>query len=177
MSRVGNKPVSLPKGVSVTLTGATLAVKGPKGELKREMPSGIAVTVSDSAVAFSRSSDAPEVRALHGLARALTANMVKGVSVGFEKKLELQGIGYKAETKGSNLSMNLGFSHPVEFPFPPGVTIKVDAATKISVLGIDSEAVGQAAAKIRAFRSPDSYKGKGVRYVGERVRLKAGKSQ
>jgi len=124
-----------------------------------------------------RADDSAPNRAKHGLVRALLSNMVVGVSTGFEKKLEIQGIGYKAEVKGAVLNLNLGYSHPVEFPFPTGVSVKVDGGTKLTVLGIDREAVGQAAAEIRAFRSPDSYKGKGVRYVGERVRLKAGKSQ
>lgn len=177
MSRVGNKPVTLPAGVGVVVADGVVSVKGAKGELSRRLPTGVSVELAGGEVLVRRDDDSAVNRAKHGLLRALLSNMVVGVSAGFEKKLEIQGIGYKAEVKGSVLNLNLGYSHPVEFPFPPGVSVKVDGGTKLSVLGIDREAVGQAAAEIRAFRSPDSYKGKGVRYVGERVRLKAGKSQ
>lgn len=177
MSRVGNKPVALPAGVGVAVKDGVVSVKGAKGELVRRLPSGVSLDLVERELFVRREDDSAPNRAKHGLVRALLSNMVVGVSSGFEKKLEIQGIGYKAEIKGSVLNLNLGYSHPVEFPFPAGVSVKVDGGTKLTVLGIDREAVGQAAAEIRAFRSPDSYKGKGVRYVGERVRLKAGKSQ
>jgi large subunit ribosomal protein L6 len=177
MSRVGNKPVALPVGVGVAVKDGIVSVKGAKGELVRRLPSGVSLDLVERELFVRREDDSAPNRAKHGLVRALLSNMVVGVSAGFEKKLEIQGIGYKAEVKGSVLNLNLGYSHPVEFPFPNGVSVKVDGGTKLTVLGIDREAVGQAAAEIRAFRSPDSYKGKGVRYVGERVRLKAGKSQ
>lgn len=177
MSRVGNKPVALPVGVGVAVKDGQICVKGAKGELVRRLPSGVSLDLVEREVIVRRADDSAANRAKHGLVRALLSNMVVGVSVGFEKKLEIQGIGYKAEVKGAVLNLNLGYSHPVEFPFPTGVSVKVDGGTKLTVLGIDREAVGQAAAEIRSFRSPDSYKGKGVRYVGERVRLKAGKSQ
>ena len=177
MSRVGNKPVALPVGVGVAVKDGIVSVKGAKGELVRRLPSGVSLDLVERELFVRREDDSAPNRAKHGLVRALLSNMVVGVSSGFEKKLEIQGIGYKAEVKGSVLNLNLGYSHPVEFPFPTGVSVKVDGGTKLTVLGIDREAVGQAAAEIRAFRSPDSYKGKGVRYVGERVRLKAGKSQ
>ena len=177
MSRVGNKPVALPVGVGVAVKDGIVSVKGAKGELVRRLPSGVSLDLLERELFVRREDDSAPNRAKHGLVRALLSNMVVGVSSGFEKKLEIQGIGYKAEVKGSVLNLNLGYSHPVEFPFPTGVSVKVDGGTKLTVLGIDREAVGQAAAEIRAFRSPDSYKGKGVRYVGERVRLKAGKSQ
>jgi len=177
MSRVGNKPVTLPVGVGVAVNDGVVSVKGAKGELVRRLPTGVSLDLVERELFVRRADDSAPNRAKHGLVRALLSNMVVGVSTGFEKKLEIQGIGYKAEVKGSVLNLNLGYSHPVEFPFPTGVSVKVDGGTKLTVLGIDREAVGQAAAEIRAFRSPDSYKGKGVRYVGERVRLKAGKSQ
>lgn len=177
MSRVGNKPVPLPSGVTVTVKDGLVLVKGGKGELSRVLPVGVSVELAGKEVVVRRADDSASNRAKHGLVRALVSNMVVGVSVGFEKKLEIQGIGYKADVKGNVLNLNLGFSHPVAFAFPAGVTVRVDGGTKLSVMGIDRESVGQAAAEIRAFRAPDSYKGKGVRYVGERVRLKAGKSQ
>jgi large subunit ribosomal protein L6 len=176
MSRIGRKPVSLPSGVTVTAGDGVLAVKGPKGSLSRKIATGIAFDNVDGVVNVKRENDHSAVRANHGLMRALLNNMVVGVSQGFEKKLQIIGVGYKAEVKGSKLVLNLGFSHPVVYPFPQGITIAVEKNTEISVKGIDKEAVGQTAAELRSFRPPDSYKGKGVRYVGEHVRLKAGKS-
>ena len=176
MSRVGNKPIPIPKDVTVTLTDNEVTVKGPKGQLKRLVVSGVALEVSDDVVTVSRENDAAQNRANHGLMRSLVNNMVLGVNQGFEKKLEIIGVGYKAAVQGNKAVFNLGYSHPIQFPFPDGVTISIDKNTKVSVTGIDKEKVGQAAAEIRGFRPPDPYKGKGVRYLGEYVRLKAGKT-
>jgi large subunit ribosomal protein L6 len=177
MSRIGRKPVTLPSGVTVTVGDTELKVKGPKGEVSRKIVQGITFSEEDNIVTVQRNSDNPKIRAYHGLMRALLANMVTGVSKGFTKGLEIQGVGYKAEIKGKTLVMNLGFSHPIEYPFPEGITISVEKNTKIMVSGVDKETVGQVAAELRGKRPPDSYKGKGVRYAGEHVRLKAGKSQ
>lgn len=177
MSRVGKKVVVMPAGVTVSVEGALLTVKGPKGSLQRVLPSGVGVAVAGQEARVELDASGVAGGAMHGLVRALLANMVKGVTVGFEKRLEIQGIGYKAEVKGSTLNLSLGYSHQVEYPFPAGITVKVEAGTKLVVAGMDREAVGQAAANIRSFRPPDHYKGKGVRYSGETVRLKAGKSQ
>ena len=177
MSRIGKKPVALPKGVTVTIGAAEVKVKGPKGELSRKIARGITFKQADDVVTVHRSSDNPKIRANHGLMRALLANMVIGVSKGFSKGLEIQGVGYKADVKGKTLVMNLGYSHPIKYPFPDGITISVDKGTNVLVSGADKEMVGQVAAELRGKRPPDSYKGKGVRYAGEYVRLKAGKSQ
>ena len=176
MSRIGNKIVVLPKAVEVSVADGKVVVKGPKGTLDAKLAQGVSFDVSDGEVRVRREGDTPRLRANHGLMRALTANMVRGVSVGFEKKLEIVGVGYKAETKGKEIVLNLGYSHPIRYPFPQGITISCESPTKITVTGIDKEQVGQVASELRGFRSPDSYKGKGVRYEGERVRLKAGKS-
>ena len=176
MSRIGRKPVPVPNGVTVSFSAEKLEVKGPKGSLSRKIADGITFSEKDSAVHVARSDDSPGQRARHGLMRALLANMVTGVSTGFEKKLQIIGVGYKADVKGKTLVMNLGFSHPINYAIPDGIQIGVDKGTEISVKGVDKEQVGQVSAEIRGFRPPDSYKGKGVRYVGERVRLKAGKS-
>ena len=176
MSRVGNKPVPVPKGVDVQVADGELKVKGPKGFLTQHIVDGISFEVQDERVVVSRSSEVKQIRANHGLMRALLNNMVVGVSEGFTRNLEIIGVGYKAEVKGNKAVFNLGFSHPIEFPFPEGVSISVDKNTKISVTGISKEAVGQAASEIRGFRPPDAYKGKGVRYEGEYVRIKAGKT-
>jgi large subunit ribosomal protein L6 len=177
MSRIGKKPVELPSGVSVTVDSAEVHVKGPKGELSRKIVRGIAISQENNIVTVTRSSDNPKIRANHGLMRALLANMVTGVSRGFTKGLEIQGVGYKAEVKGKTLIMNLGYSHPIEYPFPDGIQISVERNTLLTVSGADKETVGQVAAELRGKRPPDRYKGKGVRYAGEYVRLKAGKSQ
>jgi large subunit ribosomal protein L6 len=158
------------------VTSDELAVKGPKGNLSRKIVDGITITQEANSVVVHRANDTSEHRALHGLMRALLANMVTGVSTGFEKKLQIIGVGYKADVKGKSLVMNLGFSHPINYPVPEGIQISVDKGTEISVKGADKEQVGQVSADIRGFRPPDSYKGKGVRYSGEYVRLKAGKS-
>ena len=176
MSRIGNKPVALPSGVSVTANDGTLTVKGPKGQLSQKIAEGITFDIEGDVTKVNRSNDSKPYRANHGLMRALLNNMVTGVSKGFERKLVINGVGYKASTQGNKAVFNLGYSHPIEFPFPEGVTISVDKNTSVTVSGIDKEKVGQAAAEIRGFRPPDSYKGKGVRYEGEYVRLKAGKS-
>jgi large subunit ribosomal protein L6 len=178
MSRIGRKPVVVPTGVDVTYEGDVLAVKGPKGSIQRKIAGGVSFEREGDIVTVVRASNSGPVRAAHGLMRALLANMVEGVTKGFTKELEIIGVGYKAEASGRKLVMNLGFSHPIEYPFPDGIEIVVNPKdrTKLAVQGIDKETVGQVAAELRGYRPPDSYKGKGVRYVGEQVRLKAGKS-
>lgn len=176
MSRIGNKPVAVPSGVTVTVNDGQLVVKGPKGQLEQHIVDGISFDVQSDVVKVNRENDSKPFRANHGLMRALLNNMVTGVSDGFERKLEINGVGYKASTQGNKAVFNLGFSHPIELPFPDGVKIAVDKNTLVTVSGIDKEKVGQCASEIRGFRPPDSYKGKGVRYQGEYVRLKTGKS-
>ena len=176
MSRIGNKPVAVPSGVTITTADGQLIVKGPKGQLTQKIADGISFNVEGDSASVARANDSKPYRANHGLMRALLNNMVTGVTQGFERKLEINGVGYKASTQGNKAVFNLGYSHPIEFPFPEGVTISVDKNTSVTVSGIDKEKVGQAAAEIRGFRPPDSYKGKRVRYAGEYVRLKAGKS-
>lgn len=176
MSRVGRKPIEIPTGVTVTLDGQTLRVKGPLGELSMDIPDGISCQRDGNQLVFTRSSDEKHIRALHGTARALAANLITGVSKGFEKQLELQGVGYRVELRGKNLVLSLGFSHPVVFIPPDGITISVASPTQFSVKGIDRQLVGQVAAVIRKIRPPEPYKGKGIRYVGEYVRRKAGKA-
>jgi len=177
MSRIGKKPVTLPSGVTVTVGATELKVKGPKGEVSRKLARGITFDQVDNVITVLRSSEDPKIRANHGLMRSLLFNMVTGVSKGFTKGLDIQGVGYKAEVKGKTLVMNLGYSHPIKYPFPDGITITVEKGTNVIVSGADKETVGQVAAELRGKRPPDSYKGKGVRYAGEHVRLKAGKSQ
>jgi len=176
MSRVGLKPITLPSGVEVKIDGNSSHVKGPKGELVQHIPSGIEVAVEDGSVVCTRSLDTPQQRAYHGLVRALISNQVVGVSEGFSRKLSIVGVGYKAEAKGKVLELSLGFSHPVKFPVPEGIKIETPDQTSIVISGIDKQLVGQVAAEIRAYRSPEPYKGKGVRYEDEMVRKKAGKS-
>jgi large subunit ribosomal protein L6 len=176
MSRIGVKPVAVPSGVDVKFDSGTLNVKGPKGQLGVKIANGISFELADGNCRVSRTGDSPTLRANHGLMRALLANMVTGVTQGFEKKLEITGVGYKADVRGSSIVLNLGYSHPITYPFPDGIQIAVDSGTKLTVKGIDKEKVGQVAAEIRSMRPPDSYKGKGVRYAGEYIRLKAGKS-
>jgi large subunit ribosomal protein L6 len=176
MSRIGNKPVAVPSGVTITASGDQLTVKGPKGQLSQKIASGITFDVQSDVVKVDRADDSKTFRANHGLMRALLNNMVTGVSEGFERKLEINGVGYKAATQGNKVVFSLGYSHPIVFPFPEGITITVEKNTAVTVTGICKEKVGQAAAEIRGFRPPDSYKGKGVRYQGEYVRLKVGKS-
>ena len=176
MSRVGNKPVELPEGVDVKVDGTLVTVKGSKGELERSFHERIGFDFSEGVVNVTRPDDARESRALHGLSRALLHNMVVGVSDGFRKELEIQGVGYRAAMKGSSLELMVGFSHPVVVEPPEGIIFEVPEQTRIVISGIDKELVGQVAANIRKVRPPEPYKGKGIRYVGEYVRRKAGKA-
>jgi large subunit ribosomal protein L6 len=176
MSRIGKLPVRLPSGVKVDVVDGSVQVKGPKGSLSQAIPSHISVAVSDGAVVCSRAGEDRVARANHGLTRALVANMVKGVSEGFERKLQIEGTGFRAEVKGRQLILTLGFSHPVDYSIPQGIDIAVDKLTKIVVKGIDRQQVGQVSANIRAFRTPDHYKGKGIRYEDEVLRIKEGKT-
>ena len=169
-------PVEVPKGVDVALKGATFSAKGPKGNLSMEVHPEMTVKVEDGVVNVGRPSDQPRHKALHGLTRSLVANMVTGVHEGFSKTLEIVGVGYRAEPQGSGLKILVGYSHPIDFPAPEGVTLEGPNQTTIVVSGADKQAVGQAAAEIRAFRPPEPYKGKGIRYQGEHVRRKAGKT-
>jgi len=176
MSRVGQAPVPIPTGVEVAVAAGRVRVKGPKGELERDIPKGISVATVDGEVRVERSSDEREVRALHGLVRSLIANMVTGVVDGYEKHLEIHGVGYRATKQGNGLELSVGFSHSVHKDAPPGIEFEVPAPTRITVRGIDKELVGQVAAEIRAIRKPEPYKAKGIRYEGEYVRRKAGKA-
>jgi large subunit ribosomal protein L6 len=176
MSRVGLKPIPLPSAVEVKVEGDLSIVKGPKGELRQHIPAGIDVEIKDGEVRCQRPDDKPQSRANHGLVRALIANQVHGVTEGFQRGLTIVGVGYKAESKGKTLVLNMGYSHPVEYPVPDGIEIKTPEPTKIVVSGIDKQRVGQVAAEIRAVRSPEPYKGKGIRYEDEIVHKKAGKS-
>ena len=177
MSRIGKAPVAVPSGVEVTVTAGTITVKGPKGTLSRVIPGDIEVTQDDGALSFTRPNDERKNRALHGLARSLVNNMVIGVTDGFKKELEIVGVGYRAEAQGPGaLRLNLGFSHPVSVTAPEGITFEVPVPTQVVVNGIDKEVVGQVAADIRSIRKPEPYKGKGVRYAGERIVRKAGKA-
>ena len=176
MSRVGKNPIPLPDGVSVDIKSDHLVVKGKKGELTTPIPEGISFSVEDSTLAAQRANEAKATRAFHGLARALAANAVHGVSEGFSRQLEIHGIGYRAAMQGKSLNMQLGFSHPVLFPVPDGVRISTPDQTKIVIEGIDKQLVGETAARIRRIRPPDAYKGKGIRYSDEIVRTKVGKS-
>lgn len=176
MSRIGGRPVEVPSGVEVSLAAGTIQVKGPKGTLSRIVHPEIAVDVSDGMISVSRPSDQKRHRSLHGLTRSLIANMVMGVTEGFTKSLEIQGVGYRAEKKGKGITLHLGFSHPVEYEIPEGIEIEVPSPTQVLIRGADKETVGQVAAEIRGIRPPEPYKGKGVRYSGEQVRRKAGKT-
>ncbi len=177
MSRVGRLPIAVPGGVQVNINGSQVSVKGPKGELKRTFSPLIGIALENGQVAVTRNSDAPAERALHGTTRALLANMIRGVSTGFETVLEVEGVGYRAEMKGKNLALYVGYSHPVEIEPPAGISFEADAKTRqIKVIGFDKELVGQIASNIRKVRPPEPYHGKGIRYAGERVRRKAGKA-
>ncbi|ASS89826.1 MAG: 50S ribosomal protein L6 [Bacillaceae bacterium] len=176
MSRVGKKPLEIPSGVTVTINGNTVTVKGPKGELTRTFHPDMDIKVEDQVLTVTRPSDNKEHRALHGTTRSLLANMVEGVSKGFEKSLELIGVGYRASKSGKKLVLNVGYSHPVEYEPEQGIEIDVPSQTKIVVKGTDKERVGAVAANIRAVRPPEPYKGKGIRYEGEYVRRKEGKT-
>lgn len=176
MSRIGKKPVPLPKGVEVRIESGTLTAKGPKGELAMAVHRDISVAIEGGEVLVTRPSDERNHRALHGLTRALVANMVQGVHAGFQRTLEIVGVGYRAEKKGNSLGLALGFSHPVTVDPPQGISFEVPNPTTIVISGIDKAAVGQIASEIRAIRPPEPYKGKGVRYQGEQIRRKAGKA-
>jgi large subunit ribosomal protein L6 len=176
MSRIGNNPVTIPSGVTVGVTDGAVAVKGPKGELSAPLVTYVTANVGEGSVVFERANNSKGARANHGLMRALVQNMVTGVTSGFTKELEIIGVGYRAQMKGSTLVMQLGYSHPIEYTIPGGVTVKVDGTTNLTVTGISKQAVGQVAANIRDYRKPDHYKGKGVRYKGEYIRIKQGKA-
>lgn len=177
MSRIGKSPITIPSGVEASVSGQTVTVKGPKGQLTQELPAGITASVDDGVLTVSRPDDERQNRALHGLSRSLVANMVIGVTEGFVKSLEIQGVGYRAQAKGKNaIELALGFSHPVKVEAPDGIEFDVPEPTLINVVGIDKQLVGQVAADIRDWRKPEPYKGKGIRYVGERVMRKAGKA-
>ena len=177
MSRIGKAPITVPGGVDVSLNHRTVVVKGPKGTLSRELPGSITVRLDEGQLFVERPDDETESRSLHGLTRTLVSNMVVGVTDGFSKELEIVGVGYRAEAQSpSRLKLALGFSHPVEVEAPEGITFEVPAPTRVIVRGIDKETVGQVAANIRSVRKPEPYKGKGVRYLGERILRKAGKT-
>ena len=176
MSRIGRKPVPMPKGVSAQLDGVRITVKGPKGEISRLVHPELALAIEAETIVVRRPSDDTRHKALHGLTRTLVANMVDGVTKGFAKSLEIQGVGYKAEPKPFGVQLVVGFSHPVPYHAPKGIKISVDNNVNVKIEGIDKELVGQVAAEIRAIRPPEPYKGKGIRYAGEQVRRKAGKT-
>ncbi len=176
MSRIGKKPIVLPAGVQVELKDGLVSVKGQKGALQRPFLEGLEMDMIDGTITVRRLSDDKRSRSYHGLMRTLVANMVEGVSKGFEKKLEIVGIGYRSELKGSDLALFLGYSHPINFPLPAGISAEIEKQTLVTIRGIDKELVGQTAAKIRDLRKPDPYKGKGVKYAGEVLRKKAGKT-
>jgi large subunit ribosomal protein L6 len=176
MSRIGRRPIAIPAGVQIELDGPRITVRGPKGELQRTLPREIAVRVDDGQVLVERPSEAKPHRELHGLTRTLVANMVEGVTNGYRKTLEISGVGYRAQKIGEKLQLNLGYSHPVDVDAPSGISFEVESPTRLSVVGIDKELVGQVAAEVRGTRKPEPYKGKGVRYLGEQIRRKAGKT-
>ncbi len=176
MSRIGKKTIQLPDTVKLSQQGQTLLVQGPKGELRFDLPVGIEMHQADKTISIKRKSDHKAIRALHGTCRSLLANMIKGVTEGFKKELEIEGVGYRAQMKGKILSMQLGFTHPIDYPVPDGITIQTPAQTQIVVTGADKRKVGQTASEIRSYRKPEPYKGKGIHYVGETIRRKAGKT-
>ena len=175
MSRVGKKPIPIPQGVKIQLDGMTVRAEGPKGKLSQPVPVGLSAKLENNELVITRAGDDRRVRALHGLARALVANMVTGVKDGFEKKLEIVGIGYRAQIQGRIIQLALGYSHPVIFPLPEGITAEIDKQTAITLRGADKALLGETAAKLRALRKPDPYKGKGVKYADEVIRRKVGK--
>lgn len=176
MSRIGKLPIEIPEGVTVSLKGSTIIVKGPKGENSFTFHPRMKITFKDQQILVERSSKSDSN--LHGLTRTLIANLIAGIQKGFEKKLEIHGVGYRAEVKGNKLILLVGFSHPIEYTAPPGITFSLDPEKKniLAISGFDKQLVGEAAAKIRSFRKPEPYKGKGIRYLGEKIRLKAGKT-
>ena len=176
MSRIGKMPIAVPAGVEITIDGATVTVKGPKGQLTRTFADMLTISLNDGVLTVERPDDSREAKSLHGLTRTLLHNMVEGVSTGFSKKLQLVGVGYRAAKKGNDLEMQLGFSHPVLIECPKNISFECPSQTEIIVSGISKEQVGQVAANIRKWRKPEPYKGKGIRYEGENVRRKAGKA-
>lgn len=176
MSRIGKLPIEIPKGVKIGLTDSVLSVQGPNGSLTRQIMSNVSLAITESRIEVARNDETTSARAAHGLTRTLINNMVVGVTKGFQTNLEINGVGYRAEVKGSELVLSLGYSHPVNFVIPAGISIEVDKMTKLTVKGFDKELVGQTAAKIRSFRSPEPYKGKGIKYADETILRKAGKT-
>lgn len=176
MSRIGKLPIEIPSGVKVTISGLEVRIEGPKGNLSRTIMDGVIVSVEEKTLSVVRKDDSIIARSAHGLVRTLLNNMVTGVTKGFEKALEINGVGYRAEAKGDVLNLSLGYSHPINYELPKGITVEVDKMTKILVKGIDKELVGQVAAKIRDFRGPEPYKGKGIKYADETILRKAGKT-
>lgn len=176
MSRIGKKPIDIPAGVEVKLDGNLVTVKGPKVTLTMNAHSDMIIKISDKQILVERPSDEKQHRALHGLTRSLVSNMVEGVSTGFKKTLDIQGIGFKAQKQGNKVTLNLGYSHPIEVVEPEGITLEVPAPNKIIVVGADKQLVGETAAKIRSYRTPDAYKGKGIKYDFEVLKLKEGKT-
>ncbi len=176
MSRIGNKVISIPSGVKVNIGAGQVDVQGPKGKLTSPVPAGIDFALSDGKLVAKRAAETKQLRALHGLARSLVANAVKGVTTGFQKELEIVGIGYRAEVRGKSVIFSLGFSHPIDFQIPTGISISVEKQTRLVISGVDKQRVGQTAATIRALRKPDPYKNKGIRYLGEVLKKKVGKT-
>ena len=176
MSRIGKLPIEIPKSVKISFTDAVLSVQGPNGSLTRQIMSVVSLDISEAFIEVKRCDDSTAARAAHGLTRTLVSNMVIGVTKGFHRDLEINGVGYRAEVKGKELVLALGYSHPVNFPIPEGITVDVEKMTKLSVKGFDKELVGQTAAKIRSFRRPEPYKGKGIKYADETILRKAGKT-
>ena len=176
MSRIGRLPITVPSGVDVTIDGRRLTVKGPKGELSRELHPDMSVSQADGSIVVTRPTEQKQHKQLHGLTRTLVNNMVVGVTTGYRKGLEITGVGYRAALVGRKLQLNLGYSHPVEIDPPSGISFELENPTRLAVIGIDKELVGQIAARVRSTRKPEPYKGKGVRYAGERIRRKAGKA-
>jgi large subunit ribosomal protein L6 len=176
MSRIGKKPIPLPDKVKVEIKPDTVVVTGPKGSVTNPIPPGIKFEQKDKQILALRQGDSGSERAFHGLARALVANAVRGVTEGFTRELEIVGVGYRAEQKKNSVMFTLGFSHPIEYPIPPGISITVDKQTKLTISGVDRQQVGQIAANIRGLKKPDPYKNKGIRYAGERLKKKAGKA-
>ncbi|MBI5102786.1 MAG: 50S ribosomal protein L6 [Nitrospirae bacterium] len=177
MSRIGKKPVEIPAGVDIKLSGNDIKIKGPKGELNWSFPDGTNVSVQEKEIIVGRRDDVKQTRALHGLTRSLIFNMVEGVTKGYQRVLDIVGVGYRAQVQGGKIVLSLGYSHPIEFQLPDGVTAAVDQKqVQLTLTGIDKQKLGQVAANLRSLRSPDAYKGKGVRYSGERLKLKVGKT-
>lgn len=177
MSRIGKKPIEIPENVTVGVSGNTILVKGPKGELNWTYPNDVSISVGSGIVSVERRGDTKSERAVHGLARSIIANMVTGVSQGYKKVLDIVGIGYKAQVSGDKIMLSLGYSHPIEFQLPPGITATSDQKqVQLTLTGVDKQKLGQVAASLNALRRPDAYKGKGVRYSGQRIKLKVGKA-